>query len=67
MSGFFERLTLLIHWAGFILTLLISYFYLTEPVQSYEPLMKIFIAILPNTIGWIIKYVFTGNRKFFPF
>ena len=64
MSGF-ERLTLLIHWAGFLLTLWISYM-LTEPV-NYEPLMKIFIAILPNTIGWLIKYIFTGNGKFFPF
>ena len=66
MSGFLERLTLLIHWAGFLLTLWVSYMYITEPV-NYEPLMKVFIALLPNSCGWLIKYVFTGNGKFFPF
>ena len=66
MTGFLKRLTGLIHWAGFLMTVFVSYLYLTEPV-NYEPLMKVFIALLPNTIGWLIKYIFTGNSKFLPF
>ena len=25
------------------------------------------IALVPNTIGWLIKYIFTGDGNFFPF
>ena len=66
MRGFLERLTGLIHWACFLITVWISYFYLTEPI-NLEPLWKVFMALLPNTIGWLIKYIFTGNSKLLPF
>ncbi len=65
MSGFLERLTGLIHWASFLLTLYISFLFLTESVNM-EPLIKIFLALLPNMFGWAIKYIFTGNQNFFP-
>ncbi len=65
MSGILERLTGLIHWACFLLTLYISFLFLTEP-EIMEPLLKIFFALLPNVFGWVIKYIFTGNRNFFP-
>ena len=66
MSDFLERLTGIIHWIGFLITLLISYLYLTEPA-NIETSLKIAIALMPNTVGWLIKYIFTGNGKFFPF
>lgn len=65
MSGFLERLTGLIHWASFLLTLYVSFLFLTESVNM-EPLKKIFLALLPNMNGWAIKYILTGNRNFFP-
>ena len=57
MSGILERLTGLIHWACFLLTLYISFLFLTEP-EIMEPLLKIFFALLPNVFGWAIKYIF---------
>jgi len=24
-------------------------------------------ALVPNTIGWLIKFIFTGNGRFLPF
>ncbi len=65
MSGFLERLTGLIHWASFLLTLYVSFLFLTESVNM-EPLIKIFLALFPNVNGWAIKYILTGNRNFFP-
>ena len=45
MSGFLERLTGLIHWASFLLTLYISFLFLTESVNM-EPLIKIFLSLV---------------------
>jgi len=65
MSDFLERLTGLIHWVGFLITAWIAYMYLTEST-NVDLLMQLFIALLPNTCGWLIKYIFTGNSNFFP-
>lgn len=66
MSDFLERLTGIIHWAGFLLSVYVAYLYMTSPA-NLEPLMKFFLVLLPNSMGWLIKYVFTGNGKFLPF
>jgi hypothetical protein len=30
-------------------------------------LMNIAIVVAPNALGWLIKFIFTGNSKFLPF
>ena len=65
MDNFFERLCSVIHWIGFLISLGIAYMFLT--MNSTNPLwLDILITLFPNTVGWLIKYIFTGNGKFFP-
>jgi hypothetical protein len=66
MSGFFERLTGIIHWIGFLISLLIGYLLITE-TNNNGLLLNTFFILMPNTLGWLIKFIFTGNGKFLPF
>ena len=67
MSSFLERLTSVMHWIGFIISLIIFYGLFTNvtPGQSY--IFSAVIALFPNTVCWLIKYVLTGNGNYFPF
>lgn len=66
MSGFFKRLAVVIHWFGFLASALIAYAFITE--TSSNPLwISIMITLMPNTAGWLIKFIFTGDGKFLPF
>ena len=61
-----ERLASVTHWIGF----LISIFILVMTIPSSDPndyLIYFVIALVPNTVGWLIKYIFTGDGNFFPF
>jgi hypothetical protein len=29
--------------------------------------LNVLIIIAPNTIAWLIKFIFTGNFRYFPF
>lgn len=66
MSDFLERLTGVLHWFGFIISVFVAYLFFTETTDN--PMwLSLVIILIPNTIGWLIKFVFTGNGKFFPF
>ena len=61
-----ERLASVLHWIGF----LISIFIVVMTISFSDPndyLIYFVIALVPNTIGWLIKYIFTGDGNFFPF
>jgi len=66
MSDFLERLTGVLHWFGFIISVFVAYLFFTDGYDS-PMLLSLVIILIPNTIGWLIKFVFTGNGKFFPF
>ena len=66
MDNFFERIALVVHWVAFLLSLGIAYMFITG--ESSNPLWgDILIVLFPNTVGWLINFIFTGNGKFFPF
>ncbi len=70
MNSFLERLTLVIHWIAFLITLFFVYgmWGLEGSGDTWaEFLVAIVIVLIPNTIGWLIKYVLTGNSDYFPF
>lgn len=67
MNSFLERLTSVIHWIAFLITLAIAYTVFTDPFPSYGFYIKAILVLIPNTIGWLIKYIFTGDSNFFPF
>jgi hypothetical protein len=63
MESFLERLCSVIHWIAFLTTCGLIYI-------GFNPdqlLLNFSLALVPNTIGWLIKFIFTGNGKFFPF
>ena len=66
MKSFFERLTGVIHWIGFGLSMLLAYFLFTS-TNNNGLALNVFMTLTPNTIGWLIKYIVTGNGKFLPF
>ena len=66
MKSFLERLTGVIHWIGFGISLALAYALFTT-VNNNGLAFNIFIILTPNTLGWLIKYIFTGNGKYLPF
>lgn len=71
MSNFMERLALVIHTIAFLITLLFAYVFINDNVSGGTGmtglLINIALALIPNTIGWVIKYLITGDTYFFPF
>ena len=66
MDNFFGRLALVVHWIGFFISLSIAYLVIVEDTSM--PLWgNILLVLFPNTVGWLINFIFTGNGKFFPF
>ena len=65
MKGFIERLAMVVHWLGFIATLLIALFLVTNN-STMDIYLQVIVCLFPNTIGWLINYIFTGRNKFFP-
>lgn len=66
MESFLVRLCSVVHWIAFLITCLFMYVILTG--ESGNPfLFNFIVALIPNTLGWLIKYIFTGNGKFLPF
>jgi hypothetical protein len=67
MSNFLERLTGVIHWLGFLFSGLLAYLFFSEGSSTNPLWMNIVIVVAPNALGWLIKFIFTGNNKFLPF
>ena len=67
MKGFFERLTLVIHWIGLGGSVFGAYLVLFEFSDDYPIWFNALIVLAPNTLGWLIKYIVTGNSNFLPF
>ena len=65
MKGFIERFALVLHWLGFIATLLIFFVFVTNK-STMDIYLQVIVCLFPNTIGWLINYIFTGRNKFFP-
>tara|TARA_B100000214_G_scaffold31221_1_gene20124 strand:- start:587 stop:979 length:393 start_codon:yes stop_codon:yes gene_type:complete len=67
MKGFLERLTGVIHWIGFGVSLYLVYFIYFEYPSDSPLWFDVLMILIPNTIGWLIKYIVTGNSNFLPF
>ena len=69
MNSFLKRLTSVIHWIAFLISLAVLYMVFSDPyISSGSTLFfKVIIVLIPNTIGWLIKYISTGDSNFFPF
>lgn len=67
MKGFFERLTLVIHWIGFGGSVILVYVLFFKYSNDYPTWANALIVLAPNTLGWLIKYIVTGNSNFLPF
>jgi len=67
MNSFLVKLCSVIHWIGFLMTCWLIYVILSVTNQIDELSLINLTALVPNTIGWLIKFIFTGNGRFFPF
>ena len=66
MDSFLVRFCSVIHWIAFLITC--GLIYVVFSVYNPDELLLNFsLALVPNTIGWLVKFIFTGNGKFFPF
>ena len=68
MESFLARFCSVVHWIAFLITCGLLYTIISLSGESANPFLFNFIAaLIPNTIGWLIKFIFTGNGNFFPF
>ena len=83
MSDFLKRLTGVFHWICFLISVFIAFFAVsmdccycfrsstcyvegyTKPIAEYLSTLQ--LILIPNVIGWLVKYIFTRNGKFLPF
>lgn len=62
-----DRIATVVHWLGFIATLITAYFIFFD-IQDMGPFwFKLIFALAPNTAAWVIAYILAGSRSFFPF
>ena len=65
-----DRLALVIHWIGFAIGALVGVFMLLVFLNGTNVAVPIFVAalsfIVPHTCGWLVKFILTGNKSFFP-
>ena len=67
MESFLVRLCSVIHWIGFLITCWLIYVLFSNSNNLDELSLINLTALVPNIIGWLIKFIFTGNGRFFPF
>ncbi len=61
-------MTQAIHWIGFLLSAFLAIIFFTAEGTSTNPIwLNVLIIIAPNTITWLIKFIFTGSFRYFPF
>ena len=62
-----DRIASVVHWLGFIATLVVGYFVFFD-MQDVGPFwFKLIFALAPNTAAWVVAYILGGSRGFFPF
>lgn len=68
-----KRLGLVIHWIGSIIGV-VSFlgFTLTAMTAGFgwflvSPLFGALFGLPPHICGWVVKFILTGNKQFFPF
>ena len=74
MKEFFDRLTNVLYVIGIILTC--NFFYQGYVVKNdvifptiltdVVPSLVWIISLIPITLTWLLRYIFTGNKKIFP-
>ena len=62
-----DRIGSVVHWLGFLTTLLVGYVLFTETGPSEPFWIKLILTIVPNTAGWVVAYILGGSRGFLPF
>ena len=64
-----ERLALVIHWIGFIIGA-VSFLAFTLTFMTagsfWYLLSGVMFGIGPHLCGWLIRFILTGNKSFFP-
>ncbi|MDA1056839.1 MAG: hypothetical protein O3A58_03295 [Proteobacteria bacterium] len=62
-----DRIATVVHWLGFIATLIVGYLIFFD-MQDMGPFwFKLIFTLAPNTIAWVVAYILAGSRGFFPF
>ena len=62
-----DRIATVVHWLGFIATLIVGYLIFFD-MQDMGPFwFKLIFTLAPNTIAWVVAYILAGSRSFFPF
>ena len=67
MESFLVRLCSAIHWIAFLITCWLIYVVFSNSNNLEELSLINLTALVPSIIGWLIKFIFTGNGRFFPF
>ena len=67
MESFLVRLCSAIHWIAFLITCWLIYVVFSNSNNLEELSLINLTALVLNIIGWLIKFIFTGNGRFFPF
>jgi len=62
-----DRIGSVVHWLGFLTTLLVGYVLFTDTGPSQPFWIKLIFTIVPNTAGWVVAYILGGSRGFLPF
>ena len=62
-----DRIATVVHWLGFITTLVFGYFIFFDSQDALPFWLKLIVTLAPNTAAWVVAYILSGSRGFFPF
>jgi hypothetical protein len=62
-----DRIGSVVHWLGFLTTLLVGYVLFFDNAPSQPFWINLIFSLAPNTAAWVVAYILGGSRGFFPF
>jgi hypothetical protein len=66
MKGFIQRLALLIHWIGFLMVPITLVINLMDANLRPDTIENVLTAVTGFAILWVLKWLISGNKSFFP-
>ena len=61
-----RKIAITLHWIGFIITCFMLILSFLNPSKD-EIIIHFIASIIPNSVCWIIAFLFAGKRHYLPF
>ncbi|HIF74227.1 MAG TPA: hypothetical protein EYG31_13690 [Porticoccaceae bacterium] len=61
-----DKLAKVIHWAGFVISVLVILFFLADIIESLQVLLLVVVGLLPFFVAAYLRGKLTGKKSLWP-